>query len=310
LNIILLSYVNRSGSTYLTNLLSSSWEILGCPESDWIVSGLLEDPGAAFRSRPDIAGEVSADPKMKAWKFNRQDLHKLPPGLTNIEVFVHLLEIFRRKTKPGANYVVFKAERLAFLYDKIKRCGKAGRKFIFLYLHRDPRAVWYSQRRTINPLTARPFSSDPVMFAHSWRKHIVAGLKLSKTMNLHLIRYEELILDSENQCRFLEDKLGLTRNTLEPGKGDYSVMIPEDHKAIHTSITSEPLPGKTGEWKTNLSRREISMVEYVSGLRDYNYEPLATPPGIIRALWIQLLIGNYDFWHFLKRAIYKLRRFG
>jgi hypothetical protein len=310
LNIILLSYVNRSGSTYLTNLLSSSGEILGCPESDWIVRELLEDPGAAFQNRPDIAGEVSADPKMKAWKFARDEMQKIPPGLTNIEVFVHLLEIFRRKTKPGANYVVFKAERLAFLYSKINRCGTTGSKFIFFYLYRDPRAVWYSQQRTINPLIFRPFSSDPVRFAQSWRRHIAASLKLSKTMNLHLVRYEELILDLENQCRFLEDELGLARNTLQPGKGDYSQLIPEDHKAIHKSVTLEPLQGKISEWKTNLSQPEISTVEYVSGLRDYNYEPLATPPGIIRAICIQLLISYYNFWHFLKRTIYKLRRFG
>ena len=47
--IILLTYVNRSGSTYLANLLSASDHICVCPEGDKLVSLFLESPDKTFR---------------------------------------------------------------------------------------------------------------------------------------------------------------------------------------------------------------------------------------------------------------------
>ena len=48
MTIILLTYVNRSGSTYLANLLSASENICVCPEGDRLVSLFLENPGVPF----------------------------------------------------------------------------------------------------------------------------------------------------------------------------------------------------------------------------------------------------------------------
>ena len=42
MTIAFLTYVNRSGSTYLANLLSASDAICVCPEGDKLVSLLLE----------------------------------------------------------------------------------------------------------------------------------------------------------------------------------------------------------------------------------------------------------------------------
>ena len=113
--------------------------------------------------------------------------------------------------------------------------------FMFLYIYRDPRAVWLSQKTATNPMTGATFSDNPVITAFFWRRHIAAFHKWSRNLNILGVQYERLILKNKDLCKELESHFGLPASTLDPGLGDYSNMIAPDHKEIHSDISSGPI---------------------------------------------------------------------
>ena len=169
MKIVFLTYVNRSGSTYLANLLSASDDICVCPEGDMLVSLFLESPGKAFRldrhRRAELEKLIHADSKLKYWGIGDDIFNVLEEVNSNIAVFLAFLQYYQLNQKPEASFILFKAERLADLIPVIEDSRISGNTFKYISMIRDPRGVYESQKRTQVPGTGRSMSSNPVFTA-------------------------------------------------------------------------------------------------------------------------------------------------
>src|SRR4030042_6435334 len=125
MNFLFLTYVNRSGSTYLANLLDSSPKILACPEGDMLVSFFLENPGDLFKFNKNIEDKLlkifTEDTKLRYWCKEESFFTGLEKAVNNLEAFITILINYKNQVKPNAEFILFKAERIVFLLGKIQK---------------------------------------------------------------------------------------------------------------------------------------------------------------------------------------------
>lgn len=108
-------------------------------------------------------------------------------------------------------------------------------------------------------------------------------------VDIYDVRYEGLVLDTEETVRSLCDYLSIG---YEPGMLDWSdVMkgkIPAREAHIHTKIARKPEKGDVYRWKTEMSKREILVVEsfIFNELRYSGYELYYSSPPWISVFYI------------------------
>ena len=296
--IILITYLNRSGSTFLANLLSSSGDICVCPEGDAVVGLFLEAPGRGLKEgsmdSEALARTLKCDGKMAAWDLGDDDLKRLKGNLTGIEAFYTLLKSYRDRNKPAASHIVFKAERIGALMTGIALAARdqLPSPVKFISLLRDPRAVYASQKNTRIPGCPYPMSGNPVWTALKWRtaqRQIrvlrsgtggLIGRKASPggpgsnevpfstgrmrkpEMVFHmLVKYEDLVSEMSRVQQDLGQFLGLDLRGTSPGRGDLVPKLDAQTRSIHPLADKEPRAERVDAWTTQLTQKEIYLVE-------------------------------------------------
>jgi len=266
---IFLTYVNRSGSTYLASILSGSEEILVCPESDLLVEVLLENPGEKVMSPGHLIDRLNQyfrhDNKLMSWNLPQLENYFIEPGIRKIEVFFLLLDLYRNQTKPAAEKILFKSERLVFLMDKLVKTGVPGISFRFISIVRDPRAVYYSQAHTMVPETGKAMTHNVVHTGIYWNRHILHANILKQNLPLFIVKYEDLIDQPGPTMNTLANYLNIATYDYDPGKGDLFDRLPVNHRDIHRQILQNPLTEKLDAWSGNMDDRIIVMMESVAG---------------------------------------------
>jgi hypothetical protein len=265
MKVVFLTYVNRSGSTYLSNLLSASNDICVCPEGDIMVSLFLESPGKAFRpdklSRAGLVKLLQSDSKLRYWDIGEDIFTFLEDVSSNIGAFLAILHYYQLRQKPEASSILFKAERLADLFPKIENSRGSGHTFKYLSMIRDPRGVYESQKRTRIPGTNRFMSCNPVYTAIYWNHHSRVILKFRRNTDCCLVLYHDFISKMDEVISALSIYLGLYLKGITAGEGDLLDRLPDSHRLIHQSIYDIPLQEKIDEWKKELNPEEISLIE-------------------------------------------------
>ncbi len=268
--IILLAYMNRSGSTYLAQHLSCSGNILVCLEADILVSEFLEDPGGGFcfSDRIEHLKQIwGTDYKLKEWgKGNHHpDWERIKAASTNLEAFCLFLTACRDEVKPGATLVLFKAERLLYLFGKISKAAHTGMVFHPLVLIRDVRAIYESQKRTPMLPGNEPMSIDPVKTALDWNRFVRKSSKLAARGLVQIIFFESFIHDQQIILHRLEEILGIDGSWDENSQGDLYERMSVEMKTIHRSIPEKPDCDKIDQWVSLLKPEEITAMECLSG---------------------------------------------
>jgi hypothetical protein len=267
--IIFLAYVNRSGSTYLANILSGSDEILACPEADVLVREFLEDPLAEIKSPVALIERLNHylkhDIKFSSWGLPEIEKDFCDPGTKNIDVFVALLGRYRNLVKPAVSKILFKAERLIFLFDQLAGIKDHWFSFRFVSIVRDPRAICHSQRNTLIPETGKPMTNNLVYTCLYWNRHTSMVKKLILELPLFLVKFEDLVQQFIPVMNKLTVFLEVTGFDYNPSNGDLFDRLPLNHRDIHRQISREPLKYKTDDWRKSLGSRDTALIESVSG---------------------------------------------
>jgi|GEM_PF-757521 len=314
MGIIFLTYLNRSGSTYLANLLSSSKDIIACPEAEILVNLFLEDPYGRYyppekNRREYLLSLLQTDPKLKFWNLDPEVLDQVNSSARNMDQFLNILVRYRDRIKPGAGILLFKAERLIHLVSNIMS-EPVGINTSFIALVRDPRAVFDSQKRTVSPLNGKPMSTHPVNTAIQWREFARLCRGYEKLPGFNLVQFEDLILSGNEVMTRLCERLRLDPSSIKPGYGDLYERIPPDHRPIHESILKGPLPGKTGEWKQQLTRNETRLIEQTAGVKMSYYGYARIYPS--RYLYLNIIRIIREILYFvvawLRKAVYHFRK--
>lgn len=267
MNFIFLTYVNRSGSTFLANLLDSSPEILACPEGDALISYFLENPGGTFKL-DDKTGKrliniFSSDTKLQNWGDGKLFVQGLENAKNNLEAFITILINYRNNVKPDAEFILFKGERIVHLISKILRI-KNNHKTYFIAIIRDPRGVYASQKRTFFPETKKLMSTNPVRTSLLWKEHVKRVLINDNQDNLFVLRYEDLVMNIDDNIKDISRLLNLGLSGITPGQGALVKRLPHNHKSIHLNCDKPPDQKKVQEWENMLSKSEILKIEFVT----------------------------------------------
>ena len=139
MQVVFITYLNRSGSTFLVNQLSKDPKVLVMPEGEILVTKLLFNPRGI--PQRNILKILRKDAKIKHWVWNIKDLPDSDLPLTNAGVFFYLIDKYRQKNAPDAEIVVFKAWELIETVGRIPSGLVADYNVRFYGLIRDLRAV-------------------------------------------------------------------------------------------------------------------------------------------------------------------------
>jgi hypothetical protein len=258
LKYIFLSFINRSGSTYLANLLSKSVEICVCPEAEILYDLLLTAPGSKISKKQAAKFNrlLANDKKFMLWNIPHDLL--VQEEKTGFENFLCILNQFRRVHYPQTNSILFKHN---YLYNLVSNCNPLD--FSFINLIREPRAVFASQCSTISPSTGKPMSWNVLSFTDSWNRHAQRILELFSEKNVITLKYEDLIENSDEVMNSLLSSLSSYEKWEDIKKIPPRLVkwISSDYKEIHPHIDELPLAESLLKWQTQVKKTDLVILK-------------------------------------------------
>lgn len=275
---IFISYINRSGSTLLLNMLSKLKGFFVCPESNQFFDLFLQKPNEffgeslAFRNKFHLA--ISQDPQIKHLKLDKiYGIDKIPKGGTNLEMFFNLLDDYKNLVMPGAKHIVYKHNNLYQLMDKVPIIP--GHKTMFITLIRDVRGIFASQCKTVNPYSGHRLNNNPLITAYSWNKLINHTIYNANRKNIYTIKFEDLISNNKTCIVELLKKLDISNPVTEFNRSFWlENRLPEQEKSLHPNINLSPVLEKPEEWKEELDTIDIRILGKISNneLKHFKYD--------------------------------------
>ncbi len=283
MKLVLFLSINRSGSNLILNELSKNPEILVCPEAEVLVNVLLlhQNNCISFRSFERIKKILAVDFKFNNWSLNISSIRLNNSIKTYFDVFILILSKYLNQVKPDARIVIFRAERLFQLVNNLSQENIYKYKIKVLYLIRDIRAIYASQKNTINPDSGKIMSHNPVRTAKYWIWYI-NSIENMRGFYYDQIRYENFILEYNQSLIRIFNMLGASIKTLKPTGDLYERML-DQHKKIHKNCIKYPIASKIDAWQQALSKYEIHCIERLAGkiLKNLNYSLLIPKTSLI-----------------------------
>lgn len=258
-----LLYLNRSGSTFLARQLDSLVDVSVSIEADF-VDGIYKR-GYRIRTAEDVSEYLDAasrDSKFSSWPIDRSRLERrLAAGPFPVP-FVRFLKtaIEESVSASGVRVLVFKHGPY---WSVIRRLHREAPDALFLFIARDPRGIFASQKRSIDIRTKRPMSERAAISALMYRAAVRCVLDSRSASRLLVLRYEDVIADLDEElsriCSFLDIHCERTP------QDEYASRIPEEQRHLHGNVEAPPLAGRMDAWRTELSRRDLLTLESIAG---------------------------------------------
>ena len=261
--LVFLAYINRSGSTFLAELMSAHSNICVCPEAEVLIRILLRnEEKEVFEKETTIKQILDAclnDEKFSSWGLDSQTIvSKLTTTASKFEMFEAILQTYRNLVKPEAGIIVFKGTELLKVYSK----ANLGIKPICIVVTRDGRAAFASQKKSRGSLSGMPMQVSPVVAAKHWADY-TNSVMADKSI-LH-IKYEDLIENNAETLDRVWKFLNLDLSTSIVQEGDLTSRIPENQKHLHKNIGKGPIKSRIDSWMKELSPAEITLFESEAG---------------------------------------------
>jgi len=129
---------------------------------------------------------------------------------------------------------------------------------------RDPRAVALSKMKSIYTGSGEPFTRSAAKAALQWNefmRYVEAGKRLYES-RFHTIFYEELINRHDESMSSLAQFLGL-----EIKQKESRYNLHERYSELHSNVQNPPMRGNDNRWESELSKRQIFVIELLCGSR-------------------------------------------
>ncbi|MBN2522480.1 MAG: hypothetical protein JXB24_04360 [Bacteroidales bacterium] len=290
MKLVLFLSINRSGSNLILNELSKNPEILVCPEAEALVNHFLlhQNNCISLKSFERIKRKLANDYKFTNWSLNISSLQLNDSVKTYFDAFILILCKYLYQVKPDARIVIFRAERLFQLVDNLSRKNIITYEIKVLCLIRDIRAIYASQKNTVNPDSGKTMSSNPIRTTKYWIWYIQSIQHLSG-FYFYQIRYENFILEYNESLIQIFNMLGASVKPLKPTGDLYERML-DQHKKIHKNCTKYPIASRIIAWQQNLSKYEIDCIEHLAEktLMNLNYRLIHPETNPIALSFLQL----------------------
>ncbi|MFW6016650.1 MAG: sulfotransferase, partial [bacterium] len=251
---VFLTYLARSGSTLLSKKLSQFSNFgVGIEEDieDNISKGCFK-----LQNEVDLdkyLDRIFLEVKFKNWNLNKVNLRtrlidnfKFP--LTYYEVLTEIFNLyFAGETKEV--YIHKKGNYYLYWREVLKTFPNS--KFIFIY--RDPRAIFNSQNKNKNSQN-KIMQKSIYTFAYSYKLAHKLLCRLNKRKNKLLVfKYEDLVINEDNIIKLIVDFLEV-KNVIKSENNDYYRRIPQNQLHLHNNVKLEYNDNKRiNAWKSELS---------------------------------------------------------
>jgi hypothetical protein len=275
----------RSGTTMLGAMLGSSPGSLTTPESQFVVQLLPRAPEAiGGKDLERMVADLCAAWRLSIWGIEslpaRLSLALTRPGSTYSyrQVLDQVLRLYGEDVaKESAGIWIDHTPTHIKFVDRLFKIFPDAR---FIHLVRDGRAVALSLQQVAWG------RRTTYKAAEWWSRRVCMGAAAEVKYGparVMRVRYEDLVLAPEKTLREACHFTGMEfMDSMIEGRG---FVVPAYTKRQHSLVGSRPDRGRTTEWRTKLTPREIELFEYRCGdvLKYFDYEPVyggfAAPPG-------------------------------
>lgn len=255
-----LAYLNRSGSTLLAKKLNEFKDISVGIE-------LKEKKSAKkfFAVSEKVLDywldQVYLDKKFQYWNIDRKELKQKLFACPKPIYFHDFLKVALKlyfKNDP-AKIILHKGR---YYLNRINEVDNyfPGAKHVFI--DRDPRAIYNSQKKSIDSTTKKVMNDDVIRFALGYKRNQkrIKYIQKSKAYknDLLIIKYENLIRNEEYEL----DKVVKFFNTSKERKpqNNYFDKIPNEQKYLHENLKKGNLNNRIDAWKKELETGEIKLL--------------------------------------------------
>lgn len=277
--LVFLTYLSRSGSTFLASELDRFPEVSVSLEAR-LPDGMLHDHAdlERLRSVEALIRTLYEDEKLRAWEIPRERLAERLAGEPLPIPFDRLLPLLLELSPHtgGAPIRVYKAGEHVFHLDRLRRLfPNAG----VLFLMRDPRAIYNSQRTNRDSL-GHPMARTPIGAARLFVRACRALEAHADAPWLEIVRYERLLAEPDAVRDQLATFLGLADRT--PGDHGYAGRIPTPQQHLHRNVGGSPRADRIHAWRNELPPAHQYCLEWWAGreMEAHGYPPERTGANI------------------------------
>ncbi|MBL1214493.1 MAG: hypothetical protein HND52_14140 [Ignavibacteriae bacterium] len=271
--IVFLSYINRSGSTYLANKLSKNPNIFVCPEAEILISFFLVDPSSKVKLSNRRINYLMKDPKFKHWAIDENHKIRIVSEVnSNLEKFLTIIISLKEKLKPKAEIIIFQGTMLRYLFSRIIKNSK-GHPIKMINLIRDPRAVFQSQKQSLDSSSNIPMNTSPRRFSNEWCKYSNLLVDDTDDSSEITVKYEEMITNENRVYYKVIDFLEVNHKVQSETPSDLNNIIPGSQRHLHPLINKRPDSNRIKRWEKLLNNYEINEIQEGCGLlmQKFNY---------------------------------------
>jgi len=253
MSIVFLTYLNRSGSTYLAKLLSEYSDINIGIEGEF--PNGYSRPFPIIRNERELLAflaELKDDPKTKYqyWKIDPykflEQISESSYPLTFRTFLETSLNLYFGSDKGKATI-----HKAGFFWNFIPQIRKDFGNPKFIFINRDPRAIYSSQRKSLGSINRNPMAKDILWFVNLYVKCQKKIISHRGQSDFHLISYEELLNSNDKIIDETLAFIGLDQSFSKNQSIKYNVPVTQWH--LHTNITKEPLKDRIDAWKDELN---------------------------------------------------------
>jgi hypothetical protein len=313
--VIFLSYINRSGSTYLANQLSKSSDICSCPECDILYELFLSKPlkyiSGSTNSLNFLRDRLLGDSKFKQWNISYKEIEQLiVPEKRNIDVFLGFLFLYQNNVNSNAKLIIFKYSWSINLINRMTQVLIKQYNLYWIALVRDIRAIYYSQVNTISPATNKSMCNNWYKLAREY--NLFSRLVNINEENLIIsIKYEDLIRRTSKHLMYLSKhlKFSFEKEWIFSKGGYVNKQLLNSYKTIHPHIDSFPDPEHIDKWKAIESQIDISLLSKFSNnsMKKNGYHDLRDEQPWSINLLTKISFDFYNYWiEYYKKTIKKI----
>ena len=316
--IVFLSYLSRSGSTYMSSLLHGHPEILVTIEADFPRSMFGIGGKKLLENQKELRRYVDYildDAKFRGWGVTSEEIlarvlqqHQLPLAASCLLPVI--VGLYAAKSQFAGQVIIFKGCRpAAFNFDAVH---KAFSGCLMLCLVRDPRAVYCSQKRARYVDHGVPLSSSPLATAKEWVLVAQSALQWRDEDSFMVVQYENLLEDLDAELKRVFKWVQCEPMNSEHLMFDkYAHGIPKSQQYLHRKIAWEPDPARVDRWRKDLHLAEIQVIEELAGreLEQLSYRLRAASPGARLSLPRYLWRWKWCVNSHRARSIFRVRKY-
>jgi hypothetical protein len=226
--------------------------------------------------------ELYDDEKFRAWGVSEHDLLDLLYGCEYPVKFSDILHAaLSLSLDKSCRVIVHKNGHLFRCVDRIESEVPAAK---FLFVYRDPRAVFNSQSKSKRSADDQIMQSDILFFALDVADARKRLRILRVRNNFLVVDYERLVADFDAEFERVLAFIGVT-NVKCPQSSCYVDRIPGRQKALHQLVDGDPQSRRIFAWANELPLQDILFLNLLFPV-DSNWRKLRLNHRKLDEIWV------------------------